>query len=250
MKRTPSTVIVDTHTLTDGTVELVGYIGFDTASQNDCELTAARALIGATSSVSHALRDALKVNIPTAHAPIAHYETRIIRTLWHHGEQYMSYCIGPVADIVKICDLTENEREALVAQSGRIGGEGNIAYGLSAGISTTPIQRALQYQSSLTFIGIAVFQPSIYPRTVGIIEQLQEQGSRIVYLSRDNSSIVNAVAHASHIRIGTIYEPSLSMHHPDMSAVCDIASKDYASYIARYPSDAYVVKHDMTELSS
>lgn len=249
MKHTPSTVIVDTHVLTDGTLDLIGYAAFGSSTRENCEETARRALMKATSHLAESLRKAIGVNtFAPSHPPIANNQTTIIRTLWHHGEQYMSYCIGPISEITRLCDLTDNERESLAVEGNRLGGEGKIAFGLASGSTSMLIERTSQYDTSLTFAGMLICEPRLFPGAIGAIERLQEKGTRVVYISRDNAAVVSAVAHAAHISADTVYSAKLAMHTNEMQIIANVPSKDYATFIEGYLPGAYVVRHEITEL--
>lgn len=251
MKRLPKTVIVDTGALTDGSLRLAGFTPFQLSTQNTCEVVAQNALFSAPSHLAECLRHAFgDMPVKKAHRPIANYQTSIIRTVWHHGAEYMSYCIGPVADIARLSDLTENEREFLAATSNRLSSEGKIAYGLARGLTKIIPATVKDYHAApLEFIGIVAFEPILHPKTIMVVEKLRDAGTRIVYLSRDSAATVDSVAHAAHI---PSQEPAYSvpraMHTSDMDLVATIPSRHYELFVERYGKEAQVIAHDLTEL--
>jgi cation transport ATPase len=251
MKRQPHTVIVDTRVLSDGLMRLIEFRPFGETTIDECHSVTVRALASATSHLAENLREAL--NIDTAeikHPPVAHYQSGIHRTLWHHGEKFASYCLGTVEQIVELCDLTDNERELLARLEGRLNGEGKLTFGLAQGQTSSAVTKTSDYASSLKYVGTIICEPVLISSTIGMAEQLREQGTRIVYLSRDARSTVAAVANAAHIDTEAgVYslKGHVHMHEDAMTIVADIPARQYKDYVARYPG-AHVIQHELSEL--
>ena len=251
MKRFPKAIIVDTPALTDGTLRFGTFIPFATQTRETCKEAAQKALFSAPSHQAECLREALGITHNVgAHKPVANFQTSVTRTVWHHGADYMSYCIGPIANIAKLADLTENERELLDAQSSRLAGEGKIAYGLAYGLTNIVPSRLSDYhQKPLVIAGVATFEPVLHPKTIMAVEKLKAAGTRILYLSRDSAGTVEALAQAAHISSHAVaYVVSSNLHTAEMDLVAGIPSRSYENYVGRYGKETRVVAHDLTEL--
>lgn len=251
MKRRPHTIIVDTHTLTDGSMRPVAFRPFGNATEDECRSICERALVDASSHLAENLRDALSIQpAQVRHRPVAQYQSGILRTLWHHGEKFTSYCLGTIDQLIEHCDLTDNERESLVRLEGRLNGEGKLTFGLAEGQTDRPVTTVSDYGSSLKYIGTIVLEPVLLPHTIGTAEELRDHDTRIVYLSRDPRSIVAAVANAAHLDTNPgVYslKGHTHMHDDAMTILADIPAKQYKDYVARYPG-AHVINHELSEI--
>ena len=232
-------------------MRLVALRPFGNATEDECRSVGERALMDASSHLAENLRDALSIQTAEVkHRPVAQYQSGILRTIWHHGEKFASYCLGTIDQIIEHCDLTDNERESLVQLEGRFNGEGKLTFGLAEGQTDRTITTASGYGSSLKYIGTIILEPILLPHTIGTAEELRDHDTRIVYLSRDPRSIVAAIANAAHLDTSAgIYslKGHAHMHDDAMTILADIPARQYKDYVARYPG-AHIINHELLEI--
>ena len=158
----------------------------------------------------------------------------------------MSHCIGPIEELIKQCDLTENERESLMITESKIGGEGRLALGVARGTTKSIPTTMSSFAASLQFVGMIILSPILFPDAISSVEKLNEKGTPIIYISRDPASYVRAVAVAAHIPIDVIYKGSRK-YSPHMRLIADTPHREYESIAQHFAAGAHRIKHDLHE---
>ncbi len=191
------TIIVDTDALVDISQPTVSVhtAGLDSTTF----LTIARkALVGASSLRMIHLSKKLD---PVYDMPAATYARSIAGTAWHHGERYICYWIGSVEQIAQRSDLTENEREQLLATARDMGSKGKLAYAVATSSEVhTKTTDPTQFQPrDLEYLGLVVTELQAYPDLARALTLCHQQGIAVVYASADDELVVSSIAH--HIKL-------------------------------------------------
>lgn len=166
---------------------------FGVATMASLRTTLAHALKGS----QHPLHEQILAQLPSISLePAARYDSTIAGSAWHQGDHYMLYWYGPAEQMIQRSDLTDNEREQLLAQARSLAVAGSIVY--VAGRTLLPHTKhtdltAVQ-PNDLQIDGIVAYNVRLWPGTRDALDFCNRQGIQVVYASAEPMLTTAAVA--------------------------------------------------------
>jgi Ca2+-transporting ATPase len=100
--------------------------------------------------------------------------------IWHHGSYYLPTVKGMPERIFELCNISDNEREALTTQLHTMTATGNTVIGVATGLLQRPVTNLdqIKHTEKLSFIGFASLKASVSKSA----KQLVSKSSMTVYL--------------------------------------------------------------------
>lgn len=105
--------------------------------------------------------------------------------IWHHGTDFMIAVKGMPERIIDHCDVTENEREALLIKFHALSATGNYVIAFAEGRLSRDITQLddLQPGETLTFAGFVCLRVDVTATSRQLVHRAQKQGSHIVLIT-------------------------------------------------------------------
>lgn len=242
---TVETLVLDTASLVDFTQPTLA--AHPIVGDKDQVINATKHALVA--SAPHHL-DYLKASLaPVALQPAATYSRgRILGSSWHHGEHYTCYWIGTVSHITQRSDLTENEREHLLATARKLGSEGKIVYAVATSrephVKTT---NPSDFQPrALNCVGLISHDIRLQPDLARSLALCKQQEIDIIYASHDDELLVSSVAHKTHLVPKTTL-PYLHIDTPlkhGNSCYAGLSTKSHDTLLAQFDASSTLITND------
>lgn len=111
--------------------------------------------------------------------------------VWHHGTEYVVAVKGMPERIIDHCDLTENEREALLIQFHALSASGNYVIAFANGTLQRDIHELsdLSLNETLIFAGFVCLRVDVTAPARQLVRHAQRQGIHIVVLTGQHPHI-------------------------------------------------------------
>lgn len=118
-----------------------------------------------------------------------------IGTAWPKGDHYETYWLGPVEEIIFLCDLTDSETEKVTLQTRQLGSSGRIVYAIAEGSPKSFKANQPPEPGTLDLSGLISSKINFVPNLIKTIEHCQAADIRLIYAAYEPESITTAVAH-------------------------------------------------------
>lgn len=242
MRTTKKAALILTSALTDGSVRFLSDKNFFESPVSTID-TLRLALNGSQAewavSLIHTLPKQIDRQLPT---PIHLHDKRLTGASYHHGAEFMHAVAGPLVPLLRLCDVTENERESLIKTARKHTTMGEICYGVAHSVTARSLENRApgEKNEKLQLVGIVVAKPVLYASAVKRIAALKQVHSALHYIASDDETFVSAVAIAAGLlrssgSIHTRIVPSTMLEH---SGVFIVSKNTYQKTLehARYPT--------------
>lgn len=237
------TLVVDTVHLTDGTQRLAEVWVLQGTNGTPLD-TAAKATMKSAQPFMRGLYRAL--HTMPAHKP-AHVGSGAVEwTAWYHGDAFEFAMAGNVSNVLRYCDLTDNERERIMITARRLSRNGDLVWATAKGIS----RDKMPPRGTLMFDGLVSCTPQLLPGTVHAATRLRQLGIRLVYVTAAHEDIATYIARAAHItdypkvarhaRFTPSFEHAIYAHADRVSARRILRELPQPALVARHPLTDFV----------
>ncbi|MEO8691193.1 MAG: hypothetical protein ABI397_00240 [Candidatus Saccharimonas sp.] len=133
-----------------------------------------------------------------------------IGTGWPKGDHYETYWLGPIEEIIPLCDLTDSETEKITLQTRQLGSSGRLVYAIAKSSLKSFKANQPTEPGTLDFSGLISSKINFVPNLLKTIERCRVTDIRLIYAAYEPESITTAVAHLAKLLPGKLLPTTLT----------------------------------------